>query len=292
MTNYRRIIIHGVLAVSAALASAPGIAQTAASNWPNKPIRYIVPFAPGGTTDILARTVGERLSVALGQPIVVENKPGQGGSIGVGRAGARRARRLHDRRWHDQLAWHQRHAVRQAQLRPGDELCADHAVCDAAERVAGSSQRAGEKRARVHRAIESEPGQVFVRFGRQRHFAAHLRRNVQGDGRREDAAHSLSRQRPDDAGAAGRHLVGGIRQHRDCDAARERRQAARARGDERDPLGGSARRADDGRVRTRGLRHQLMAGGVRAGRHTAGRSSIACTRRSRASSKHRRCRSG
>ncbi len=83
MTNYRRIIIHGVLAVSAALASAPGIGQTAASNWPNKPIRYIVPFAPGGTTDILARTVGERLSVALGQPIVVENKPGQGGSIGV-----------------------------------------------------------------------------------------------------------------------------------------------------------------------------------------------------------------
>ena len=83
MINYRRTLIHGMAAAAVALTAAPGIAQTAASNWPNKPIRYIVPFAPGGTTDILARTIGERLGAALGQPIVVENKPGQGGSIGV-----------------------------------------------------------------------------------------------------------------------------------------------------------------------------------------------------------------
>ena len=83
MINYRRTLIHGMAAAAVALIAAPAIAQTPASNWPNKPIRYIVPFAPGGTTDILARTVGERLGAALGQPIVVENKPGQGGSIGV-----------------------------------------------------------------------------------------------------------------------------------------------------------------------------------------------------------------
>jgi tripartite-type tricarboxylate transporter receptor subunit TctC len=83
MINYRRTLIHGVAAAAVALIAAPAIAQTPASNWPNKPIRYIVPFAPGGTTDILARTIGERLGAALGQPIVVENKPGQGGSIGV-----------------------------------------------------------------------------------------------------------------------------------------------------------------------------------------------------------------
>ncbi len=81
MINHRRALIHAIGAVLV-LAAAPGIAQTA-SNWPNKPIRYIVPFAPGGTTDILARTIGEKLGAALGQPIVVENKPGQGGSIGA-----------------------------------------------------------------------------------------------------------------------------------------------------------------------------------------------------------------
>jgi tripartite-type tricarboxylate transporter receptor subunit TctC len=54
-----------------------------AQAWPAKPIKWIVPFAPGGTTDILARTIGEKLSVALGQPVIVENKPGAGGGLGA-----------------------------------------------------------------------------------------------------------------------------------------------------------------------------------------------------------------
>ena len=71
-----RLLSTSVLALLAPLAAAQGA-------YPNKPIRYIVPFAPGGTTDILARVVGEKLAIALGQPLVIDNKPGQGGSAGA-----------------------------------------------------------------------------------------------------------------------------------------------------------------------------------------------------------------
>jgi len=57
--------------------------SVAAQSYPSKPIRYIVPFPPGGSSDLIARAIAPKMSEKLGQPIVVENRPGAGGMLGV-----------------------------------------------------------------------------------------------------------------------------------------------------------------------------------------------------------------
>ncbi len=59
------------------------IAPAAAADYPTKPVRIIVPFAPGGATDLLIRPVGEKLNEILGQPMVIDNRGGAGGNIGA-----------------------------------------------------------------------------------------------------------------------------------------------------------------------------------------------------------------
>ncbi len=68
--------------VALAFVAVPALAQHAAS-YPNKAIRIIVPFTPGSATDIVARLVGEKLNAAWGEPVIVENRPGAGGTIGI-----------------------------------------------------------------------------------------------------------------------------------------------------------------------------------------------------------------
>jgi tripartite-type tricarboxylate transporter receptor subunit TctC len=75
----RRTVLSMALPLFAAGAA---VAQTAAQDYPNKPIRIVVTFTPGGAPDIIARLLGERFTAAWGQPVVIDNKPGSGGNIG------------------------------------------------------------------------------------------------------------------------------------------------------------------------------------------------------------------
>lgn len=83
--NKRQVLKAGMAMVATCMIAGPAAAQNA--NWPNKPnkpIRLIVPFPAGSFTDTVARIVSERLTKSLGQPVVVENKAGANGLIGVG----------------------------------------------------------------------------------------------------------------------------------------------------------------------------------------------------------------
>jgi tripartite-type tricarboxylate transporter receptor subunit TctC len=72
-----------LIAASAGLLAAPALAQAQSlSPWPNRPVRVIVPFTPGGATDGMARVTAQKLQEKLGQPFVVENRPGANGAVG------------------------------------------------------------------------------------------------------------------------------------------------------------------------------------------------------------------
>ena len=79
-TTKRRLLLQGGLGLAAACLAGPAAAQ---QGFPNRPVRIVVPFPPGGSTDLLARRIGEKLAAAWGQPVVVDNRPGAGGTLGA-----------------------------------------------------------------------------------------------------------------------------------------------------------------------------------------------------------------
>ena len=82
----RRLVLRSLAALTtvviAAAVATPAQAQTDGP-WPTRPITWVVPFTPGGSTDVIGRTIGQKLADVLKQPVVVDNKPGAAGAVGA-----------------------------------------------------------------------------------------------------------------------------------------------------------------------------------------------------------------
>lgn len=83
MSNKRDLGRRAFLAAACAVGVALATSAQAQGNWPAKPITIVSPYAPGGTTDVLARMLAGKLQTQLGQPVIVENKAGAGGNVGT-----------------------------------------------------------------------------------------------------------------------------------------------------------------------------------------------------------------
>jgi len=80
----QRIVVLWFLGLLGALASSPLLAQTVAANYPAKPLKLLVPFPPGGPTDVAARVFAQSLADALAQQVIIDNRGGGGGTVGAG----------------------------------------------------------------------------------------------------------------------------------------------------------------------------------------------------------------
>ncbi len=78
-----RTLVRFISLAACAFAAQGALAQPAPAAWPSKPVKIVVPFPAGGTSDVLARLVGQKMSESWGQPVVVENRPGSSGHLGA-----------------------------------------------------------------------------------------------------------------------------------------------------------------------------------------------------------------
>ena len=107
-----RLLRRTFLKLAAGAVTLPALRRAASAQaaYPSKPITIVVPYAPGGPTDTIARIMAERLRVSLGQTVIIENTTGAGGTIAVARVG-----RLHHRHRSERVACrHRRHLSKAA----------------------------------------------------------------------------------------------------------------------------------------------------------------------------------
>ena len=251
------------------------------ANYPTKPIRLIVPFLPGGSTTIIARLIGQKLTERWGQQIVVDNRGG-GNTIIGSEALVRSAPDGYTLSPGDEHARHQSQPARHA-VRRGQRFRARSARSVATETlmVVNPSVPANNLQEFIALA-KAKPGQLELRFIRHRDDESSARRASQHHGGHQDAAHSVQRRGTGSHRSAGRPDAD---VHEQCAAAHTVREERKDPGDR--GLGrerGCVRYPMCPRSRESGLPGydvKSLAGYTRAGAKRRSRSSTSSRRRSR-----------
>ena len=194
-------------------------AASAQDKYPSRTVKILVPYAPGGATDITARIVGDQLQKITGQPFVIINKPGAFGLLGDRRNGEGGARRLHA---DDRQRLDQRHHADPLQQEDDLRLRQERRGGDQSDRRAGlhagddGERFSGQERGRTDRLRQEEPRQGALRHRRHRLLSA-LRHGLFRQARRRSRhgrAAQQERRLRRDPGHAARRRAGRVPQRR------------------------------------------------------------------------------
>ncbi len=251
--SWRRVAIVVAGCMLSALALTPA---ALAQPYPNRAIRLVVPFPPGGTTDILARDVAKQLTETLGQSVVVDNRPGAGGNIGADLV----AKSAPDG-YTLLMGTVGTHAINPSLYTkmPYDHL-KDFApvvlVAGVPNVLVVNPSLPVNSVADLIKLAKAKPGNDQFRIERQRHVDPPVRRAVQDHGRRRHDARAVQRQFPRAHRFDQRPGAGHVRQPAFVAAADQGGQAPRDRGDIASARARVTRRSYHRRVRPAGFRGQ------------------------------------